>query len=93
MLRSLLRQKKVTEQFLHHSEFSRSLGLPMTVALGEPLLSVVSKALTNPALAVCACSIPLLIFVLMPFSLITLAGPSTLLAVLITFLVVLLSCK
>ncbi|EYC45561.1 hypothetical protein Y032_0423g1199 [Ancylostoma ceylanicum] len=73
MFRSLLRQKKVTEQFLHHSEFSRSLGLPMTVAL------------------VCACSIPLLIFVLMPFSLITLAGPSTLLAVLITFLVVLLS--
>ncbi|KAL6734726.1 hypothetical protein Aduo_005234 [Ancylostoma duodenale] len=73
MLRSLLRQKKVTEQFLHHSEFSRSLGLPMTIAL------------------VCACSIPLLIFVLMPFSLITLAGPSTLMAVLITFLVVLLS--
>uniref|UniRef100_A0A183GTX4 AA_permease domain-containing protein n=1 Tax=Heligmosomoides polygyrus TaxID=6339 RepID=A0A183GTX4_HELPZ len=33
----------------------------------------------------------LLIFVLMPFSLTTLAGPSTLIAVLITFLIVLMS--
>ncbi|CAJ0605554.1 unnamed protein product [Cylicocyclus nassatus] len=73
MLGVLLRQKKVTEQFLHHSEFSRSLGLPMTIAL------------------VCTCSVPLLIFVLMPFSLTSLAGPSTLLAVLITFIVVLLA--
>ncbi|KAK5971180.1 hypothetical protein GCK32_007379 [Trichostrongylus colubriformis] len=40
---------------------------------------------------VCATSIPLLIFVLMPFSLTTLAGPSTLIAVLVTFLVVLMS--
>ncbi|KJH47652.1 hypothetical protein DICVIV_06262 [Dictyocaulus viviparus] len=72
MLQRLLRKKKVTEKFLHHSEESRSLNLPFTVAL------------------VCASSIPLLIFVLMPLSLTTLAGPSTLLAVLVTFIIVLL---
>ncbi|WKX96891.1 hypothetical protein Q1695_012942 [Nippostrongylus brasiliensis] len=73
MLGGLLRKKKITDQFLHHSEYSRSLGIPLTGAL------------------VCASSIPLMIFVLMPFSLTTLAGPSTLIAVIVAFLVVLLS--
>ncbi|KAK6044328.1 hypothetical protein COOONC_18167, partial [Cooperia oncophora] len=41
--------------------------------------------------SVCSSSIPLLLFVLMPFSLTTLAGPSTLIAVIVTFLVVLMS--
>ncbi|XGW09016.1 hypothetical protein V3C99_011377 [Haemonchus contortus] len=73
MVSSFLRKKRITEQFLHHSEFNRALGLPLTIAL------------------VCASSIPLLIFVLMPFSLTTLAGPSTLIAVIVTFLLVLIS--
>ncbi|PIO73440.1 hypothetical protein TELCIR_04582, partial [Teladorsagia circumcincta] len=30
---SFLRKKRITEKFLHHSEFNRSLGLPLTVAL------------------------------------------------------------
>ncbi|KAE9420814.1 hypothetical protein Angca_003969 [Angiostrongylus cantonensis] len=73
MLRRLLREKLLTEKFLHHSELNRSLNIPFTVAI------------------VCASSIPLLIFVLMPYSLTTLAGPSTILAVLLTFVIVLLS--
>ncbi|VDP17647.1 unnamed protein product [Heligmosomoides polygyrus] len=33
MLGSVMRKKKITEQFLRHSEFNRSLGLPLTIAL------------------------------------------------------------
>ncbi|KAJ1359344.1 hypothetical protein KIN20_018041 [Parelaphostrongylus tenuis] len=40
MLQRLLREKVLTEKFLHHSELNRSLNFPFTFALGSALSSL-----------------------------------------------------